>query len=178
MLAIIDTFTEGLTIHEVEDEVAEATGSGVQRYLIIALAIALALSLLAFLREKRIVDRSSEDKHYRFEWNTAGTELSVVHKAQGVAYTRYIDDNADFNYERLEVYTDPQVLGSVSVDADEDGFFEKTIFYSAAGDYAGMSVDTAGNRFSEFMEFVLESGDTIRFTDRNRNGMLELSPAH
>lgn len=158
---------------EVAEEETTDTPQKSPNYLAIVLGIALALCLLAYIRDHRILARSSADKNYWYEWSTSGDALEVRSKSSGIVHSRYFDENFDLNYEKAETYIYPDVLNTVSLDEDEDGFFDKTIFYTADGQYVGSSGDTTGQKFLDYMEIIIETGDTLHFEDQNENGIWE-----
>lgn len=173
VLNIVEELSLEVHLEELPDDGPNESGQKSPNYLAIVLGIALVLCFLAFLRERSILSRSSEDKNFWYEWSAAGNSLDMVNKSSGTVAIRYFDDNFNFNYEKAETYNEFKQLCSISYDEDEDGFYERVVYYGEDGSYTGVTLDASGRTLPDYLEMILESGDTLRLYDQNENGIWE-----
>ena len=87
----------------------------------------------------------------------------------------YFDSNFDFNFEKMQEYRNNKGPISISYDLNEDGFFEEINYFDFTNNYVGKTEDLNNDRLYEYYEIILESGDTLKLTDKDANGVMELN---
>lgn len=135
--------------------------------LIWAYAIVVTIMLVKYWHIERV---NSVQKNFDSHWNWNNTALTFTDKKTGERVYTYYDQNFDFNYERTIEYLNPEGSNAAYFDKNEDGYFEIVDYYSSKGEYIGTIRDYDFDKIYDELEIILESGDTVRFYDENKNG--------
>lgn len=115
------------------------------------------------------------DINFDYRWNAQATILEAKKKSTGQLVFKYFDENLDGNFEKVYGYHFESSFPILKMfDSNEDGTYEKIIEYDLEAEYIAKSIDLNSDGFFEYLEFVLENGDTIKILDVNSNGKLEL----
>ena len=155
------------------------SSSSKKNYLIIGLAIyAITVSILllnSWLKDSKQV--LEHDKNFKYTFNADNTMLYQYDKSTDALIYTQQDKNLDFNPEKTEYYA--QGVGPLIVwrDYNEDGYPESCYYYSIDQKYAGKSLDNDSDGLDEYQEILLQNGDTLFLTDRNKDGIWERDPS-
>ena len=93
----------------------------------------------------------------------------------GIKYMNILIQTLITILKQMREYRNDKGPISISYDLNEDGFFEQIDYYDFNNQYIGKTKDLDNDRIYEYYEIILESGDTLKLTDKNANGIMELN---
>jgi hypothetical protein len=136
------------------------------------LVYGIAMTAL-FFKFYHIYQHHLGDKNFNYVWNWDNNELSLKHKRSHKTIGIRYDKNYDFNFEKsVEFLDDIKVLEAI--DEDENGFIEKTYSYAVNGEFEGSNMDTDKDKLIDYILFILEDGDSLVLTDKNKDGFFQI----
>ena len=146
-----------------------------KKYIQIGLLVYSVIVTLLLVKYWHIDRKNSFDKNYDISWNYNNTSVEYLEKKNGHKVYEYFDSNFDFNFEKMQEYRNNKGPISISYDLNEDGFFEEINYFDFTNNYVGKTEDLNNDRIYEYYEIILESGDTLKLTDKDANGVMELN---
>lgn len=144
--------------------------SKVWTYLLIGYAV---LMTLLFVKYYAIWSRSADDKNFTYRWNIQGTKLDMINKETKRIQSRFTDSNFDLNYEKFETFHNGRLV-TISIDRDENGVYEESLFFSNNGADAGYSKGVNQDGLIDTLVIVLDGGRIQTLVDVDKDGLLEV----
>ncbi|MEH0153369.1 hypothetical protein V6R21_04435 [Limibacter armeniacum] len=141
----------------------------------VMLSVYAVVMTFLFIKYYSIHIKTSESKHLNYIWSYDNTALIIEHNKTHETVNVFTDKNYDDNYEKVVGYVKGK-KAIVSFDRDEDGYYEEEYYYSLDGRKIGKSIDIDKDGAFDESIMVLESNDTLKFVDQNKNGIYELQP--
>lgn len=149
--------------------------SGKGKFSRIALIVYSIVVTLLLFKYWHINYLNTIDKNFVIKWNHSNVALSYTDKKNGKLVSRFIDENYDNNFERFEGYVNSIGPSTVSLDKDENGYYEETFFFDFYGKPTGMGIDKDADGSFDYYELITDENDTLKFEDKNHNGRMEWS---
>jgi hypothetical protein len=140
---------------------------------VILIAYSIFVSIL-LLKYWYIQKGNSEDKNHLYEWSYDNRNLILLDRKTSSKIQMFTDNNYDLNFEENRTYSRDGLLTSESYDKNEDGNYEIVYFFGRKGSSTGFSLDKDDNGLIDYSEIILESKDTLKLSDKDQNGFLEI----
>lgn len=142
-------------------------------YVKVGLMVYALIATVLLVKYWYMVNNSSENKNFSYEWNYNNTELSEISKNTGLMVNKSFDKNYDYNFEKTRSYSEGYRIAEW-FDFNEDGFYEESHSYNYQNERVGSWFDINNDGWIERVELMLENKDTLIFTDHDKNGYWEL----
>lgn len=143
-----------------------------QIVIILLLIICIALGFYSF-HLKQLNDNLMESKNFNFKWNSGQEILMGYWLNNHKISNHYIDRNFDNNYELINSYTTYGKLYSANYDRNENGVFEKMIFFNSVREKVGNSIDSDEDGAIDEFTIFLDNGNELKFLDIDIDGRYE-----
>lgn len=141
------------------------------RPVLILYSITVTVLLIRYWNIDR---KNSQSKNFKSTWNLSNTELIVRRKSDQQLIDIYSDANYDLNFEKTETYTKRNTLASRASDFNEDGFVDEVTYFGMNGKVSGSAADYDSDGEVDETIVILETGDTLKLTDKNHDGFFIL----
>jgi hypothetical protein len=121
----------------------------------------------------KMAESAYYSKNFDYEWSFDNSTLYTRDTLNGQIVSTCWDKNYNHNFEKCEGI---DYLGNItlSIDADEDGYYEQTHHFNKERKLTGEYHDRDHDGFLEYYATYLESKDTLLFLDANMNGIWEM----
>lgn len=144
------------------------------RFRTLALTTYSIIITVLFLKYWHIEQKNSNEKLSTSEWSYDNTVLTYKDKKSNQVTTKYYDSNFNDIFEKIEVFNKSNKPTVISYDKNEDGITDEEYYYGIEGRYSGFSIDKNYDNIFDYSEMILENGDTLKFDDKNNNGIMEV----
>ncbi len=157
-------YTE-VEMKELESSKSEKKGNNKWFYYLLLYSVIITIF---FVKQYSELNRNSKDKCFKYSWNFLNTEMHVTDKVSKELRSINFDNNYNYNFEMVDTYTKGK-LTSKAYDSDEDGNFEKIVYFNLNSKFCGYDLDSDNDRIFELSTVILENNDTLFLYDLNKN---------
>ena len=144
-----------------------------QNRLFYGLIIYSIITTVVAIKFWHLYQRNNSEKNFDVSWNITNDRMIMKDKKTGRLVTLSEDVNFDNNFELTEIYFDGVGPIASFKDENDNGYFEKLIYFDFNGELVGESLDFDDNGSIDYYSIITETNDTLEFVDKNKNGRME-----